>query len=162
MWGPYPVLVWPVVAAALTCAAQEATRSVLLEVPPEVSRQAVARSAGDASAPAAVLMLEDLELGSDEGLTIEVLGPPDEGSEEPGPVLAVAGTVGSPQEKPAAPLHHMTLAVPLNDLASRLLAEAREIRLTLRVAGSPGRPPLKFRRAYFQTPEAQKTKGEVQ
>lgn len=151
------MFIWPVVAAALTCAArQEASRSVLLEVPSEVSRQAVARSAGDASAPAPVLMLEDLELGSDEGLTIEVLGPPDEGSGDPaGPVLAVAGTVGLPQARLAAPLHHMTLAVPLNDIASRLLAGDREIRLTLRVVGSPGRPPLKFRRAYFQTGETQ-------
>jgi hypothetical protein len=41
----------------------------------------------------------------------------------------------------------MTLVVPLNDEASRLLAKRDEITLTLRVRR--GRGPLKLKRAYF-------------
>lgn len=92
-------------------------------------------------------------MGQGEGLTIEVVGPPEPGSSGPGPVLAVAAMVGLPQKEPVAPLQRMTLAVPLNEKASRLLAGKNEVRLTLQVEDSPGRPPLKFERAYFDTGE---------
>jgi hypothetical protein len=47
----------------------------------------------------------------------------------------------------------MNLVVPLNLKASRLLAGKSTVTLTLRVDDSPGRPPLKFKRAYFDTGE---------
>lgn len=147
-------LVWPVVAGALTCAANESAQTtVRLTVPQRVSAQAALRAAGEAASPPPILMLEGLELGQGEGLTIEVVRPPEPGSSEPGPVLAVAAMVGLPQKEPVAPLQRMTLAVPLNEKGSRLLAGKSEVRLTLQVEDSPGRPPLKFERAYFDTGE---------
>jgi hypothetical protein len=144
-------LAWPVVAAVLTCAAQpEAMTTVRLQVPPEVSRHASARAAGDASSPPPILMLEDLEVGSDEGLTIQVLGPPEKEGAEP-PILAITATVGLPQATPQVPIQRMDMVVPLNDEGARLLVGKKEVRLTLRVVDSPGRPAPRFKRAYFKT-----------
>jgi hypothetical protein len=147
-------LLWAAVASVLMCAAQpSAETTIRLKVPKQVAAQQAARAAGDAAAPSPVLMLEGLELGSGEGLTIQVLGPAEPGASRPRPVLGVAATVGPPQKALRAPLRHMTLAVPLNEKASRLLAGKSEVTLLLQVEDSPGRPPLKFKRAYFDTGE---------
>ena len=71
--------------------------------------------------------------------------------EEPPPVLAVTSTVGSPSAPPA-PSRKMTMPIPLNEEAAKLLADRNEVTLTLRVAGRSGRGPLKFDRAYFREP----------
>ncbi|HKV11712.1 MAG TPA: hypothetical protein VJ725_26435 [Thermoanaerobaculia bacterium] len=145
-----PVLLWVAAASVLMCAAQLETRTTLrLAVPREVSAQAASRAAGDASSPPPILMLEDLEVGDEEGLTVLVLGPAEPGSGKPRPVLGQAATVGLPQKQPKAPLQKLTLAVPLNDEALRLVAGKSKVVLTLEVEGSPGRSPLKFKRAYF-------------
>ncbi|HEV8582510.1 MAG TPA: hypothetical protein VGX68_25880 [Thermoanaerobaculia bacterium] len=136
------------------CAARpDAETTIRLAVPKQVAAEAAARASGNAAAPPPVLMLENLEVGAGEGLTIQVLGPAEPGSSKPRPVLGVAATVGSPQRVPKAPLRRLTLAVPLNDKASRLLAGKSEVSLTLQVEESPGRPPLKFKRAYFEAGE---------
>ena len=136
-------------------AAPGAQVTIRLEVPKQVAAQAASRAAGNAAAPAPILMLEDLELGAGEGIEILVLGPAEPadraGSPRPRPLLGTAGMVGERQARPAAPFERMTLAVALNDEASRLLAGRRSVTLTLQVDGSPGRPPLKFKRAYFDT-----------
>ncbi len=124
-----------------------------LTVPKRVAAEAASRAAGNAAAPSPVLMLEDVEVGAGEGLSILVLGPPEPGTSRPGPMLGVASTVGRPQKVPAAPLRHMTLAVPLNDQGSRLLAGKSQVNLVLELDNSPGRTPLKFKRAYFDTGE---------
>lgn len=137
-------------ASVLMCAAQPETRTTIrLTVPPEVSAQAASRAAGNASSPPPILLLEDLEVGDGEGLTILVLGPAEPGSGKPRPVLGQAATVGLPQKVPKAPLQKMTLAVPLNEAALRLVAGKSKVVLTLEVEDSPGRSPLKFKRAYF-------------
>jgi hypothetical protein len=151
---------WPAMVAALTCAAQPdgSTLPLLLKVPPEVSRHVAARAKGDASSPPPILMLEQVEVGAGEGLNIHVLGPADQPDPKTGEpmILAVAGTVGSPQKAPEAPVQVMDLVIPLDDKALALLAGKEEIRLTLRVVNSPGRPPLKLKRAYFHTGESRK------
>lgn len=145
-----PVLLGMAAASVLMCAARPETRTTLrLTVPREVSAQAASRAAGDASAPPPILMLEDLEVGDGEGLTILVLGPSEPGSGKPRPVLGQAATVGLPQKVPKMPLQKMTLAVPLNDTALRLVVGKKKVELILEVEDSPGRSPLKFKRAYF-------------
>jgi hypothetical protein len=135
---------------AASCAAQpHGSMSLRIPIPAQVSRHAAARAAGDAAAPAPVLMLEDLEVGDGEGLKLQILGPADPKTGKPGPVLAVASTVGSPQATPRPPLQRMTLAIPLNDRAVAYLQGKKEARLVLQVANSPGRPAPKFKRAYF-------------
>jgi hypothetical protein len=94
-------------------------------------------------------MLEDLEVGAGEGLTVHVLGPAEPGSRKPGVLLAVASLVGSRQRSLAEPRKRMTLAVPLNEEAARLVKGRSEVYLTLQVLGSPGRPALEFTKAYF-------------
>jgi hypothetical protein len=128
-----------------------AVTTVRLEVPKQVADHAAARITGNAAAPAPILVLEDLELGAGEGIEILVLGPVERqpGSPATRPLLGTAGMVGRPQARPAAPLEHVTLPIALNDRASRLLAGKRAVTLTLQVDGSPGRPPLRFKRAYF-------------
>jgi hypothetical protein len=141
-------------AVLLMCAADPNTETtVRLTVPKKVADQAAARAAGNAASPPPILKLEDVELGSGEGLTIRVLGPAEPGSSRSRPVLAESGMVGSRQKVLQAPVQKMTLAVPLNEQASRLLKGKSEITLTLQVDGSPGRPPLKVKRAYFDTGE---------
>lgn len=145
-----PVLLGMAAASVLMCAAQTENRTTLqLAVPREVSAQAASRAAGDASSPPPILVLEDVEVGHDEGLTILVLGPAEPGSSEPRPILGQAATVGLPQKALKTPLQKMTLAVPLNEKALRLVAGKSKVSLTLEVGDSPGRPPLKFKRAYF-------------
>jgi hypothetical protein len=138
---------------ALTSATDAGGETTLrLTVPKEVATHAALRAAGDSGAPPPILILEGVELGHGEGFTIKVLGPPEPGSSEPSPILAVAGMVGDRQKTPMPPLQEVTLAVPLNDRASRLLVGRSEITLTLKVTNSPGRPPLKLARAFFQVP----------
>jgi hypothetical protein len=141
-------------AVLLMCAAKpNAETTVRLTVPKKVADEAAARAAGNAASPPPVLMLEDVELGAGEGLTIRVLGPAEGGTSPSRPLLAESGMVGSRQKVLQAPVQHMTLAVPLNEKASRLLKGKGEITLTLQVDGSPGRPPLKVKRAYFDLGE---------
>ncbi len=121
-----------------------------LTVPKEVAIQAALRAAGDLKASPPILILEGVVLGAGEGLTFKVLGPPEPGSSGPGQVLAVTGLVGSPQSRPQQPLQKLTLVVPLNDRAPKLLVGRSEITLTLKVVDSPGRPPLKLGRAFFR------------
>jgi hypothetical protein len=97
-----------------------------------------------------ILVLEGLQVPLDEPFEITVLGPPPAGGGPP-PVLAVTGTVGSPSAPPTPP-RKMTMPIPLNEEAAKLLADRDEVTLTLRVAGRPGRGPLKFDRAYFREP----------
>jgi len=150
LWIP----VWAALGGLLMCAANpEPGMTIRLAVPKQVAAQAAARAAGDASSPPPVLMLEDLEVGNGEGLTLRVLGPAEPGSSGPRPVLAVSATVGSPQKVPAAPVQHLTLAIPLNEKASRLLKGKSEVTLTLEVEDSPGRT-LRLKRAYFHTEES--------
>jgi hypothetical protein len=143
--------VWAAMAVVLMCADQGGETKVRLTVPKKVAAQAAARAAGDASSPPPVLMLEDVEIDPGEGLTIQVLGPAEPGSPRSRPVLAMSGMVG--QKGPPGPVQRMTLVIPLDEKASRLLKGKSEIMLTLQVEGKPGRPPLKFKRAYFDTGE---------
>lgn len=145
-----PMLLWVAAASVLMCAAQPGTRTTIrLDVPREVSAQAASRAAGNVSSPPPILMLEGLEVGDGEGLTLLVLGPAEPGSGKPRPFLGQAATVGLSQKVPKTPLQTLTLAVPLNETASRLLAGKSKVVLTLEVEDSPGRSPLKFKRAYF-------------
>jgi hypothetical protein len=125
-----------------------------LTVPKQVSSDAAARVAGDAHASPPILMLEGVEIGYNEGLTIKVLGPPEPGSDEP-TVLAVTGMVGGHEKNPNAPPQKFTLTVPLNDKASQLLEKKNEIDLTLQVEDNESRAPLKLDRAYFATRDSQ-------
>lgn len=154
-------------------AAPGAPVTVHLPVPARVAAQAASRAAGDATAAAPILMLEDLELGAGEGIEILVRAAPEpptaatghaegeerqERAERPDrhpPVLGAAGTVGKRQATHLAePVERVTLAIALNDQASRLLAGKRSVTLTLEVEGNPGRPPLRFKRAYFEPGES--------
>ena len=145
------IFLWAAVASVLMCAAQpSAETTVRLKVPKQIAAQQAARAAGDARAPSPVLMLEDVEVGAGEGLTIQVLGPAGPGASRARPVLGMAATVGPPQTAPKPPVRRMTLAVPLNEEGSRLLAGKSEVTLVLQVEDSPGRQ-LKFKRAYFDT-----------
>ena len=140
------------VGMILASAAAEAAETMMrLTVPKSVAAHAARRAAGDATATLPILMLEGVEMVPDEGLEITVLGPPGE-TGGPGKILAVTGTVGSHRPTPRPPLQKVTLPVPLNDEAARLLSGRAEVTLTLRVAGRPGRPPLKFDRAFFREP----------
>ena len=141
-------------AVILMCAAEPKAETTLrLAVPKKVAGEAAARMAGNALSPPPILMLEDVELGSGEGLTIRVLGPAEPGSPKPRPVFAESGMVGSRQKVLEAPIQKTTLAVPLNDEASHLLKDKTEVTLILQIDGSPGRPPLKLKRAYFSLGE---------
>jgi hypothetical protein len=124
---------------------------VQVAVPKEVSARAAARLSGDSTAAPPVLVLDGLELGNNEGLTIRVMGPPESESSKAGAILGVAGMVGRRHNRQAAPLQKTMLVVPLNDRALKLLASHSEITLTLQVRNNPGRPPLKVDRVYFQT-----------
>ena len=95
-----------------------------------------------------ILILEGVEIGAGEGMTIEVLGPGDPRTNER-PTLAISGLVGAPQRELAEPREQMDLVIPLNETAARLLAGRTEITLTVRLR-SPGREPLKIRRAFFR------------
>lgn len=144
-------IVTSVFAGAPTSALAEGSELTLrLTVPHGVSAQAARRAAGDPTASPPILILEGVEVGTDEGLTIRVLGPPEPGS--PAPILAVTSTVGKPQATPRPPLQNMTLAVPLNDRASLLLVGRSDVILTLKVMNSPGRSPIKIDRAFFLAP----------
>lgn len=124
---------------------------VLVSVPEAVSAEALLRARGDPGGSAPVLILENVELGMNEGVTIRVLGPKPSNSGQP-PVLGVAETIGERQDRLKPPLRHMTLAIPLNDKALALLVDRREITLTLQVEDGARRPPLKMQRVFLHTP----------
>lgn len=135
------------VALALTCTVADEPRgemTIRLDVPREVAEHAAARTRGDASSPPPILVLEKLVVGAGEGFTLEIYGTDET-------LLAVSGLVGPRQAELAEPVERMTIVVPLNDEGSRLVAGRSEIELTLRLRDSPGRPPLQFERAYFQS-----------
>jgi hypothetical protein len=139
------------VGIAVSAPAGAADTTLRLTVPRSVAAQAARRAAGDAAAPSLLLMLEGARIAPDEGLDITVLGPPASPG-GPSTILAVTGTVGSSPAAPTLAPQRVTLPVPLNDEAAKLLADRTEVTLTLRVAGPPGRPPLTFDRAYFREP----------
>lgn len=119
------------IAVTMTCAAAESRvdTTIKLKVPSQVS----ARSG---SAPAPVLVLENVELGSgDEAVMIEVLGPPDKSRKRP--FLGSAATVAP---SPA----RMTLVVPLNAAGAQLMQGRTEVSLILRAPRK-----VKVQRAYF-------------
>jgi len=122
-------------------------------VPAVVAEQATRYAAGDRQMSPPVLMLEGLEVGSNEGLKIKVLGEPQAGSSEPA-VLAVTGVVGHSQNSAQPPLRKINLPVPLNEKAAPLLKGQSEVTLTLRLEhNGAGHPPLKVDRVYFITSE---------
>ena len=123
--------------------------SVRLTVPSRVAAEAARRAAGDGSAAPPILVLEGVEVASDEGLEITVLGPPREGG-GPGPILGSTAMVGSPQGPRVT--RKFTLPIPLNDEGAKLVAGRSEVALTLRTAGRREPTPLKFDRASFQEP----------
>ncbi|HJU63460.1 MAG TPA: hypothetical protein VJ864_15565 [Candidatus Binatia bacterium] len=127
--------------------------TVKLTVPKSVAAHAALRAAGDSKVSPPILILEGVELGEGEGITIRVLGPAATGAAKSAPVLGSASMVGHPQKVPKRPLRKTTLTVPLNDRAVELLAGRSEIILTLRVTNSPGRAPLKIERVFFQEPD---------
>jgi hypothetical protein len=139
-------------AGILASAAVEAAETMVrLTVPKRVAAHAARWAAGDASAVPPILVLEGVELTLDEPLEITVLGPPPTGG-GPAEILAITGMVGSPHAAPPSPLRKITMPIPLNEEAAKLLADRSEVTLTLRVTGRPGRPPLKFDRAFFREP----------
>jgi hypothetical protein len=113
-------------------------------------RRTKCRATGEAKAPPPILILEGVELGEGEGITVRVLGPSAAGSSVPAPVLRSASMVGQAQKVPKPPLRKTTLAIALNDRAVELLAGRSEISLTLSVTNSPGRARLKVARVFFQ------------
>jgi len=125
------------VALAATCASQATDMTVLRVTVPA------------ATGATPVLMLENVEIGAGEGMTIEVLGPPDPETKERA-ILAVSGLVGATQKELAEPRERMTLAIPLNEKGARLLEGKAEVTLTLRLRDSPGREKLKVGRAYLK------------
>ena len=120
-----------------------------VSIPKDVAAQAARRLAGDAAAPAPVLMLHGLEFGANEGFKIEVLGEAQSGAS---PVsLAVTGLVGHPQRTPRLPLRKIDLPVPLNDAAAQVLANRSEVTIILRFDHiHPERPPVKIDSVSFE------------
>jgi hypothetical protein len=143
-------LVLTAALAAVVAFAEGGSETVRLTVPKSVAAHAALRAAGDPKVSPPILILEGVELGEDEGITIRVLGPSAASSSIPAPVLGTASMVGHPQKVPKPPLRKTTLAIPLNDRAVELLAGRSEIVLTLRVTNSPGRARLKIERIFFQ------------
>lgn len=134
----------------LACASAVQNNELRLHVsiPKEIAAQAAHRLAGDASAPAPVLVLHGLEFGANEGFKIEVLGEPRPGASLV--LLAVTGVVGHPQRAPQAPLQKINLPVPLNDAAAQLLANRNELTIILRFNHiDPERPPVKVDGVFF-------------
>jgi len=138
----------PILGMALAAAAHATETKLLLTIPKDVSEAAVRRMAGNVDAPPPVLMLSGLETRAGEGLRIEVFLE-DLGAEDPRPIVGVTGLIGSHQAPALLPLRKMDLPVPLNDSVLKMLAGKRSVELKLRVEGTPGRPALKFQRAYL-------------
>lgn len=139
--GLYCAIVFGMLACAT--AAQNNELRLQINIPREIAAQAARHAAGDASAPAPVLMLHGLEFGANEGFKIEVLGESQSGA---APVLlGVTALVGHPQRSPQAPLRKINLPVPLNDAAAPLLANHSEVTIILRFMNIvPERPPVKI------------------
>jgi hypothetical protein len=118
-----------------------------LEVPKQVADRAARRVAGDALTPPPVLILQGLETGANESLTIRIFA-----DSKTGPLLAETGMVGDPgATENSAPLQKTNLPVPLNDQAAKLLAGKGEITLVLQVVSSKTpRKSLKIDRVFFQ------------
>jgi hypothetical protein len=142
-----------ILAAVAMSAAPEAANSleVKVAVPPEISRMARDRLAGNARPQSPVLMLEGLETGQDEALSVRVLGPPDDKGIRP--VIGVTSTIGAPQKKLKRPLQKVTLAVPLNDRALDALIKDGVMSLVLEIRNNPSREALRVDRVYFVKPD---------
>lgn len=140
------VAIWMLLMGPLLAFGREGEFKFRLEVPRQVAESAARRAAGDSQAPPPILMLQGLETGANESLTIRVLG-------ESGPVLAVTGLVGDPgATENSAPLQRTNLPVPLNDRAAKLLAGKSEITLVLQVESNKRpRKSLKIDRVFFQS-----------
>ena len=150
MTHPWRTLACLVLVGLLASATAHAGETTLhLNVPKRVAADAAQRAAGDHAVAPPILVLEGLEVGSDEGLEITVLGPP-RGAGGPGRILGSTGMVGSPDSPRLT--QKFTLPIPLNDEGAKLVAGQSAVTLTLRAAGRPARTPLKFDRAYFQEP----------
>jgi hypothetical protein len=129
----------------------DADTRLVVRIPDEVARSAAAKLAGDGEATGPILVLEGVEVGQGEGLTVTVLAPARDPSDAP-IVLAVTGIVGRSQTAPVEPLTKMKLVVPLNDRAPAFIAGKTSVTLTLRLRNAT-RPPLRVERAYFSTAE---------
>jgi hypothetical protein len=118
-----------------------------LTIPKAVAAQAASRAKGDAKSATPVVLLKGVEIGDDEGITIELYGTPAGGSGKP-VFLGMASTVGESQKVVKRPIRKADLVIALND-KGLVFVQGREVTFTLRVSGSPGREPLKFERALF-------------
>lgn len=143
---------FPVLAGVLMSNPSGGSETKLrVAVPKTLSERAARRVAGDSTVPAPILILEGVQIASNKGLTIDVLGEPPRGSSRPGPILAVTGLVAQqPPETPNPAMQKITMTVPLNEKAAALLAGRAEVTLTLKVEGDG---KIKLDRAYFETDE---------
>ena len=125
-----------------------------LKVPDGVSHQAARRAAGEATAPPPILILQGLEFGAD-GFNIELLANLDSGSSEHGVIVGNSAVVGSTQSPMPPVRSKLNLIVPLNDRGAALLANRREISLTLRIMPVGDlRDPITLETVFFQVPKA--------
>lgn len=150
------VLLWG--GSALGCAAQEGPAgspdgvTLEVEIPALVAGAAARRLAGEAGAPAPILVVEGLEIDPRQSLTLTVRGPRDREKGVAGPILATTGTVGAPSDVAAPERETIDLAVPLAGATALLLEEARQAgRRTLEIEIAADRP-LHYRRVRFKTP----------
>lgn len=144
---------WALALMAIATCGGERAEDLLridLEVPAEISRRAEARAAGDAAAPTPVLLLEDVEIGTGERLSLQLVDPDADPTNDLW-LLAQATTVGTGDGSYGPPIQPTTLVFPLNERGCRLLAGKLRIRLALRVEATGERPPLRYARARFDT-----------
>jgi hypothetical protein len=145
------------VAMSLIAGQAEQDTTVEVAVPQQVSALAGARISGT-DAPVPILVLDGVELGKGEGITIRVFGPAEDGSKE-GTLIGAAGMVGHRQKSLAEPFQKVTLTVPLNDRALKFLADRKQVKLTMKV-DTPGRPALKVDRVYFRVDSRKRRAGD--
>ena len=110
-----------------------------LKVPEAVSVQAARRTAGDLEAAPPVLILRGLEFGT-EGFTIEVRAILHPDSRDGAVLLGDTGVVGYAPTTAKTPRRKIDLPIPLNEEASRVLANRTQIDITIKVI-----PVYKFR-----------------
>jgi hypothetical protein len=125
-----------------------------LAVPQTVAAQAARRHAGEATAPAPILILHGLEFGT-EGFDIEVRSKPTAVAESEGEVIGTSAIVGSVHATQATSdlRRKVDLPIPLNDRALQLLANHVEIDLTLKIIPVTGlHSPIKLDNVSFQMP----------
>lgn len=117
--------------------------AVRLPIPHQVSAMALQRASGDASVPAPVLTLQNVQLRTSEKVRIEVR------AEQGGPILGSAATVAASQS--ASQSRTVTLSIPLSDKALSLLMNKTEITLVLRTVNSSGATRLNAEQIFFST-----------